>query len=100
VTTVTNYFGSQSVWLGVYFGLQTVFFEVGLAYLVVWYVVSHGMLEKKDAEAYGAGLAFWENAVLLGILSLISLVAYYSILSSNTPLAQTLYGQLNKNAPS
>jgi hypothetical protein len=51
-------------------------FEVCLAYLVAWYVVSHGMLERKDAEAYGAGLAFWENAVLLGILSLISLVAY------------------------
>ena len=99
ITTVTNYFGSQSAGLGVYYGLQTVFFEVGLAYVVAWYVVSHGMLERKDAEAYGAGLAFWENAALLGILSLISLVAYYSILSTNTPLAQTLYDQLNKNAP-
>ena len=99
ITTVTNYFGSQSAGLGVYYGLQTVFFEVGLAYIVAWYVVSHGMLERKDAEAYGAGLAFWENAALLGILSLISLVAYYSILSTNTPLAQTLYDQLNKNAP-
>jgi hypothetical protein len=99
ITAVTNYFGSQSAGLGVYYGLQTVFFEVGLAYLVAWYVVSHGMLERKDAEAYGAGLAFWENAVLLGILSLISLVAYYSILSTNTPLAQTVFDQLNKNTP-
>ena len=85
--------------LGVYYGLQTVIFEVGLAYLVAWYAVSHGKLGRKDAEAYGAGLAFWENAALLGIIPLISLVAYYSILSSNTPLAQTLYDQLNKNAP-
>jgi len=99
INAVTNYFGSQSAGLGVYYGLQTVFFEVGLAYVVAWYVVSHGMLERKDAEAYGAGLAFWENAALLGILSLISLVAYYSILSTNTPLAQTVYDQLNKNAP-
>jgi hypothetical protein len=99
ITTVTNYFGSQSAGLGVYYGLQTVFFEVGLAYVVAWYVISHGMLERKDAEAYGAGLAFWENAGLLGILSLINLVAYYSILSTNTSLAQTLYNQLNTNAP-
>jgi uncharacterized membrane protein YhfC len=62
-------------------------------------VVSHRTVERKDAEAYGAGLAFWENAVLLGILSLINLIAYYSILSTNTPLAQTLYNQLNTNAP-
>lgn len=95
----TNYFGSPSVGLGVYYGLQTVFFEVGLAYVVAWYVVTHRMLERKDAEAYGAGLAFWENAVLLGVLSLINLVAYYSILSTNTPLAQTLYNQLNTNSP-
>lgn len=56
---VTSYFGSQSAGLGVYYGLQTVFFEVGLAYAVAWYVVSRGLLERKDAEAYGAGLAFW-----------------------------------------
>ncbi len=95
---VTSYFGSQSAGLGVYYGLQTVFFEVGLAYAVAWYVVSRGLLERKDAEAYGAGLAFWENAGLLGVLSLISLVAYYSILSTNTSLAQTVYDQLSKNA--
>jgi len=99
INAVTNYFGSASVGLGFYYGLQTVFFEVGLAYAVAWYVVSHGLLERKDAEAYGSGLAFWENAGLLGILSLINLVAYYSILSTNTPLAQTLYNQLNTNAP-
>jgi hypothetical protein len=44
-------------------------------------------------------LAFWENAGLLGILSLVNLIAYWSILSSNTPLAQTLYSQLNANSP-
>ena len=99
INLVTNYFGTNSVGLGVYYGLQTVFFEVGLAFLVAWFAVSRGALEKKDAEAYGSGLAFWENAVLLGILSLINLITYYSILSSNTSLAQTLFDQLNTNAP-
>jgi hypothetical protein len=98
INTVTTYFGQHSVGLGVYYGLQTVFFEVGLAFLVVYYAVGHGKLEGKDAEAYGSGLAFWENAGLLGILSLINLVAYFSILSTNTPLAQTLYSQLYANA--
>jgi hypothetical protein len=99
ITPVTNYFGTQSVGLGVYYGVQTVVFEVGLAFVVAWWAISHGKLERKDAEAYGSGLAFWENAVLLGALSLINLVTYYSILSANTPLAQTLYDQLNTNAP-
>ena len=99
INLVISNFGSHSVELGVYYGLQTVFFEVGIAYLVAWYTVKHGMLEKKDAEAYGSGLAFWENAGLLGILSLINLVTYYSILSSNTSLAQTLYNQLSASAP-
>jgi hypothetical protein len=99
INAVTSYFGSASVGLGVYYGLQTMFFEVGLAYVVAWYVISHGLLERKDAEAYGSGLAFWENAGLLGILSLINLIAYWSILSSNTSLAQTLYSQLNANSP-
>jgi hypothetical protein len=99
INTVIDYFGANSIGLGVYYGLQTVFFEVGIAFLVASFAVSRGKLERKDAEAYGSGLAFWENAAFLGFLSLINLVAYYSILSTNTPLAQTLYDQLNKNAP-
>jgi len=99
INAVTGYFGSASVGLGIYYGLQTVVFEVGLAYAVAYYVISHGLLERKDAEAYGSGLAFWENAGLLGILSLINLIAIFSILSSNTPLAQTVYNQLNASQP-
>ena len=99
ITPVTNYFGLHSAGLGVYYGLQTVIFEVGIAFVVAWFAVSRGKLDRRDAEAYGSGLAFWENAVLLGILSLINRVTYYSILSTNTPLAQTLYNQLNTNAP-
>jgi len=99
INIVTNYFGAQSLGLGLYYGLQTAFFEIGLAFLVAWFAVSHYKLERKDAEAYGLSLAFWENAVLLGILSLINLIAYWSILQTNTPLAQTVYNQLNTNAP-
>jgi hypothetical protein len=99
INTVTADFGAHSVQLGLYYGLQTVFFEVGLAYLVAWYAISHGKLEKKDAEAYGSGLAFWENAVYLGILTLISLISIYAILSTNTPTAQTVYNQLMTNQP-
>jgi uncharacterized membrane protein YhfC len=76
-----------------------VVFEVGLAFIVAWFAVRRGALERKDAEAYGSGLAFWENAILLGLLSLINLVAYYSILSSNTALAQNLCTQLDASAP-
>ena len=63
ISMVTGYFGAHSVGLGVYYGLQTVFFEVGLAFLVAWYAVKSGKLERKDAEAYGSALAFWENAI-------------------------------------
>ena len=96
---VENYFGAHSVGLGLYYGLQTVFFEVGLAFLFAWYGVKHGHLGRKDAEGYGSGLAFWENAALLGLLPLINLVTYYGILSTNAPVATTLYNQLQTSAP-
>lgn len=96
---VIGYFGEHSIGLGVYYGLQTVFFEVGLAFLVAWYANKHGKLEKKDAEAYGSGLAFWENAVYLGALSLLRIVGIYVVLSSNTPAAQTVYNQLMTSQP-
>jgi len=99
IDTVTNYFGQQSVGLGVYYGVQTALFEVGLAYLVSSYAIRNGKLGMKDAEGYGAGLAFWENAVLLGVLPLINYIAYYAILSTSSPLAQTVYDLLRQNSP-
>ncbi|MDE1858711.1 MAG: YhfC family intramembrane metalloprotease, partial [Thaumarchaeota archaeon] len=95
VDLATSYFGRTSVGLGVYYGVQTAFFEVGLAYLVAWYAVKRGHLARKDAEGYGAGLAFWENAVLLGALPLVNLVADYAILSGSSSLSQTVYGLLS-----
>jgi uncharacterized membrane protein YhfC len=99
ISSVESYFGADSVGLGVYYGLQTVFFEVGLAYLIAWYATSRGKLSKTDAESYGIGLGFWENAVLIGAFSLIDLVAYYFVLSTNTPIAQTLFNQLSVSSP-
>ena len=99
IDAVEGYFGDVSVGLGVYYGAQTMVFEVGLAFATAWYMVKKGRILRKDAEAYGAGLAFWENAVLLGAFPLINLVTYYGILTTNSSLAQTLYNQLSTNSP-
>jgi uncharacterized membrane protein YhfC len=85
--------------LGAYYGVQTVAFEVGLAFLVAWIAVRYQELGARDGEGYGSGLGFWENAGLLGILPLINYVAYFSILSSDSAVAQQLYDQLMANAP-
>jgi uncharacterized protein YebE (UPF0316 family) len=92
--------GAGPVVLGVYYGLQTVFFEVGLAYVVAYFAVKRSNLDLRDTEAYGSGLAFWENVGFLSILSLVNLVAYYFILSNGGSLADLTYNQLSKNAPS
>ncbi len=96
---VIHYFGAASVGTGLYLGLQTVIFEVGLAYLVAWFAVKHHKLEEKDAEAYGSGLAFWENGVYLGGYVLFQLVTLYAILSTSTPIAQQTYDQLMSSNP-
>jgi|YelNatPaOPRAMG01_1025707.scaffolds.fasta_scaffold101327_1 hypothetical protein len=92
--------GAGHVVLGVYYGLQTVFFEVGLAYVVAYLAVKRSNLDGRDAEAYGSGLAFWENVGFLSILSLVNLIAYYVILSNGGSLADLTYNQLIKGAPS
>jgi hypothetical protein len=91
---------SGPVALGAYYGVQTVVFEVGFAYLVAYLAFKRGSLSRRDAEAYGSGLGFWENVVFLSALSLVNLVAYYFILSGGGSLATTVYDQLNANAPS
>ena len=58
--------GGSPLEVGAYFGLQTVFFEVGGAYLVARYLVSRGTLRADDAEGFGVSLALWENGMLLG----------------------------------
>jgi hypothetical protein len=63
-------FGYVSWQTGLYYGLQTSFLEVGLAYLVARYAVARRQMDVSDTEGYGVSLAFWENAILLGALSL------------------------------
>lgn len=77
--SIINTYGSVSVELGLYYGLQTVVFEVGGAFLVAWLMVSWNRMSAKDAEGYGISLAFWENGLLLGVLPLINLLTYYLI---------------------
>ena len=98
--SVVESFGAGSWATGVYYGLQTVIFEVGGAYVVALYATSKCKFSAKDAEAYGLGLSFWENGFLLGILSLINIIAVYFALSSNTPAAQNVYSQLAVSQPS
>ena len=82
-----------------YFGLQTAFFEVGGAFLVARFAFSHRRMRKGDEVAYGLGLAFWENGVLLGGVALISLLYYYFTLAQGGVAAQGLYSSLSTTQP-
>lgn len=85
--------------LGLYYGLQTVFLEVGLAYVFARYAVSKKQLGIKEAPSYGTGLAFWENGILLGALSLFNLVVIFTLLASGLPEAQQVYDVLVGSSP-
>jgi hypothetical protein len=98
--TIGFVIGSGDAVLGLYYGVQTVVFEVGFAYLVAYLAFKRGSLDRRDAEAYGSGLGFWENVGFLSVLSLVNLIAYYAILSGGGSLATTVYEQLSSNAPS
>lgn len=98
-SAVISTFGSVSVAVGLYYGLQTVVFEVGGAFLVAWLMVSWNRISAKDAEGYGIGLAFWENGFLLGMLLLFNLIIYYIVLSTNSAIAANLFTQLMNSQP-
>src|SRR5271157_196603 len=87
------------VYLGLYYGLQTVFLEVGLAYLFARLAFSKQQLALPQASAYGAGLAFWENGILLGFLPLISLATEYAIISSGGSSGQAVYAAVLASEP-
>ena len=78
---VSSAFGTESVQTGLYLGLQTCFFEVGLAYVVARYAVSRRQMAGADGEAYGISLAFWENGILIGALSLLNLSVTYVLIA-------------------
>jgi uncharacterized membrane protein YhfC len=95
IQVVINAFGSQSIGLGLYYGIQTSLFEVGGAFLVARYAVERKRLSENEAGSYGISLAFWENGVYLGLFSLISLVSIYAVLAVGpATAAQTVYSAL------
>lgn len=99
-STLKSMYGSPSLVIALYFGLQTVFLEVGGAYLVARYAIRRKTLEKADAESYGISLSFWENGVLIGLLTSINLVSYFLIIGYGpAPLAQSVHNILIKNQP-
>ncbi len=93
-------FGAHSWQVGLYYGIQTSVFEVGGAYLVARYAASRSKFSLKDSESYGIGLAFWENGVLLGALSLLNLVSVYLILAIGPSIAaKQVYDTLTSTQP-
>ncbi len=88
-------FGENPLALGTYFGLQTIVFEVGLAFLIAMWAISRRKLHPRDAEGYGLGLAFWENAGLVGGLGLVNLTIIYLALASGGSTAAPFLGLAN-----
>lgn len=92
-------YGGSNVAMGLYFGLQTVAFEVGGAYIVARFAVSRRGMKAEDGRGYGVALGFWENGVLLGGSLLLSYVSIYVVLAGGGNLAQQVYDSLSKSAP-
>jgi len=89
-----------SLWLlGLYLGLQTVVFEVGVAFLVARFAVSRHRMRRTDGVGYGLGLAFWENAVLLSATSLLSLLFYTITIAQGGTAAESTYTLVSNSQP-
>ncbi|MCL4344473.1 MAG: hypothetical protein JRN26_02155 [Nitrososphaerota archaeon] len=88
--------GNQPL-LGVYYGLQTMLLEVGLAYIIARFATSKDKISRKDATGYGLGLAMWENGVLIAIPLMIDYLLYYTLLAS--PSSSSFYIKLFAAAP-
>ena len=76
---------SDDLLAGLYYGVQTAALEIGLAYLLARSAVRERRIGVEQAPAYGAGLAFWENGVLLGLLALPGLALAISNGGSGLP---------------
>jgi YhfC intramembrane metalloprotease len=91
--------GLPGIGLALIVGLETVVFEVGLAYAFAVYGVRKRGIGATDAVPYGISLAFWENGVLLGLLALFDLVVVYLLLGTGSSIAETTYSALVSSAP-
>jgi hypothetical protein len=99
LSDVTKASDANPVVMGVYYGSQTVVFEVGLAYLVAWWATKRKALKVEYAQGYGLSLGFWEDAVLVAIPLLLDYTVYYVTLSGSGSTSQTLFGLLHSRAP-
>jgi hypothetical protein len=99
LSAVKNVFGSVSVGLGLYYGLQTVFLEVGLAYVLASLAAKRMSLKPSDGVPYGISLAFWENGVLLGALQILNFGVTYVLIASGSSTGQFLYSTISKAQP-
>ncbi|MCL2691572.1 MAG: YhfC family intramembrane metalloprotease [Candidatus Bathyarchaeota archaeon] len=91
--------GGNLAALGIYFGLQTVIFEVGGAFLAAKIAFSRGRIRADDAEGYGLGLAFWENGVLIGGSALLNGIVWYVTLAGGGLAAEQLFEYLSTASP-
>lgn len=69
-------------------GAQTVFFEIGLAFLFA--LIFKKYLDSQSAIAMGSGLAMCENFVLLGIFGIISMTLTIEFNSAALPLKSSV----------
>ncbi len=99
INSVIGTFGSHSPELALYYGLQTSVLEVGGAYLVALYAVKKKNLGLADCASYGISLSFWENGILLGLFTFVSLLLDYLIIGSGGVLGGVVYDQLMKTSP-
>jgi len=76
--------------LGLYYGSQTVFLEVGVAILLAYYGARRGSLKRSDAAGYGLSLGLWENGVLIAIPLLLDYIIYYVFAPGSPTLNSTL----------
>ncbi len=98
---VISTYGYSSVETGLYYGIQTSILEVGLAYLFAGYAIRKKDISASNAVSFGVSLSFWENAVYLGVVSGISLVADYLVIAVGAPgISHLVYGAIASNDPS
>ena len=86
--------GQSAVGYALTLGSETVFLEVGLAYALSVYGARKRRLGASEAVPFGISLAFWENGVLLGLLSIFNLGVVYLLLGSGSALAHVAWGML------
>jgi len=72
-----------------FYGSLTAIFEVGLAFLIPLAFQNYlKEYTKKKALSYGAMLAFWENAVFVGLIGIIQIGALLALQNYNPALVQ------------